>query len=652
MACPTVTAVGTQTYGIVESQLGTLLGYASNSYGAAVAAMQAMTDGASGGIAEAGIGIGAGALEETPGESLDFTRPDDPELIEAEFDSPSVPESPDIDTSGFVLTVTATPPVLTATPPTFVEATRPNKSPPIFEEDAPSLDIPEYPTAPDDAYPDLPILRNIELPVLLEPDLSNLQSELDALRARKPDVFTGSIDNTFLADISTQYTLNNQRLTDFVAACPAFSSLADRLTELLSGGSVGYSDAVSSALRNRAFSAIDRKAAEDESQARDEWLARGFTLPTGALESKIAKIRQSAVDQRAAANRDVFIEEAKQEIETLRFAVQQGITYQGLYQDSFFKLLDASVSIARQVFDVLTGVLSFALEKFKANLELWKTDSAVFRDWLQVELAALEVNKNRLEEARLIGTINQQDIDLYLSRLKIVDSKISLYSGKVSAANAVMQGQLSILEGYKTKVQAYSALMGGYEAEWKAYGQAMQGEAVKAQFYDSLVKSFSAEVDAYSQQVDTDKSIESFKLDTARLDLQIWESQMERFKGFLQRESSLSEANSKISENRLRLYSELVGAEKSVIDTDIRKQELALSAYGLDTSTSIKKLELAQTKVLETTKIVSSAQEAAARIAAQVASGALSAFNVGATISSSSGFTSSTGCNTTYSYRL
>ena len=66
MACPTVTAVGTQTYGIVESQLGTLLGYASNSYGAAVAAMQAMTDGASGGIAEAGIGIGAGALEETP----------------------------------------------------------------------------------------------------------------------------------------------------------------------------------------------------------------------------------------------------------------------------------------------------------------------------------------------------------------------------------------------------------------------------------------------------------------------------------------------------------------------------------------------------------------------------------------------------------
>jgi len=82
---------------------------------------------------------------------------------------------------------------------------------------------------------------------------------------------------------------------------------------------------VETAIWDRERGRENELALHNAEQAVDEWAARGFTLPPGALAMRVRQANQDAINKTATQSRDRAIENARINIESVRFAVGQAI---------------------------------------------------------------------------------------------------------------------------------------------------------------------------------------------------------------------------------------------------------------------------------------------------------------------------------------
>jgi hypothetical protein len=451
---------------------------------------------------------------------------------------------------------------------------------------------------------------------------------------------------------SYYYTLTNNQLTAFVGSCTALSSLCPRLAELLSGTSTGLPAAVEQALRDRAFAAEDRQAFQAEQEATVDWLARGFTLPGGVLEAKLATIRQLNRDKKAQINREVWIEAAKFEIENLRFAVQQGIAYEGLLRDSWGKLYGIVQAMAQTDIEVDLKILDSAIALYKVKVEAWQAEFATIKDQLQIELAKLEIYKSELEGQKLVGQLNQQDIDLYKTQWEALNIKVGVYKTQVDAANSLLQAELAKLEYSAKLVQIYTARISAYEAEWKAYSAAAEAEKSKTELYESQTKAFASRVAAYASEVDAAKTIADLDVTSLKLQLEAWQSQLEQYKAELQTELGRIDSVVKGSANEADIYKTKALVESGYTDFEMKKLEYSLGVDRLDADITLKEAELNQSRELFLMKTALEALDGIARTGSQLAGSAMSAMNVQASLGSSSSTSDDYNENHNYNYEM
>ncbi len=648
-ACGFVT--GPATSDLIESQLSAVMGYGNTAFGMTTDALNELKDIFSSTFSPDPVGVGVNgsnfsAVVQVPA----FTKPTAPADLTLTFNAPAQPPAPPDMTDAPTLNIGMIP-VFSETAPTYALPSRPNALTATPPADPAAIVVPAYPDTPTLLYPNAPDPRNIVLPTLSPPDLASIEAWLATLRSERPEAPNVFLNDNFLSTLDSQYAITQTRLADYLSASPVVSTTRSTLATQLAGSSIGVSASVAQMLRDRAFAAEDTQAFQAEQAALADWAARGFTLPGGALDAKLTAIRQEARDKKAGLNRDLWLEEAKLEIEALRFAVQQGVAYEGMYRDSWLKLYDLCRNIAQQVFDVQVKAIEARIEVYKAKLAGWQTEADLVKVQLQAELSKLEVYKGQLEAAKLIGQLNQIDVDIYRAALEAVKVRVDIYRTEVDAANAKLTGEVERIKAYGEMVRAYTARVGAYEAEWKAYGSAVQGELGKTEIYKALVQAFGARVDAYGKQVDAEKVAGSFKIDVMKLSLEAWQARVDKFKAELQAETARINSETQIFDSNVKRYGVAVQAEDSYIDSEVKKANLDLSAFKINADIALKKVDQELQKLLETTKITVAALEGIARTGGQVTAGAFSALNMSASMSNGTSFSNSTGCSESYTFK-
>jgi len=626
---------------IVQDQISTFQGYANAAFGTAIDALNEIADSFHSSVSESGVGSDPGYPE--PEEEDGYQKPTPPNPATITFNAPTAPTA--IVTSGDIAEVVdrlvdrfdeADVPEFTDEPMELRLPEPPSDALPFPPSNPAPIEVPEYPDVPEYEAPVLPELRPIELPDPPSVDLSTITALIAALRAAKPTAPMLPDLPDFSELFAEQYTVSNQQLTAFVGQCAALANLCPRLGELLAGDSIGIPAAVAQGLRDRAFAAEDRQAAQAETEALTDWQARGFTLPGGALEAKLAAVRQLNRDKKAQLNRDLWLEEAKLEIENLRYAIQQGIAYEGMLRESWARLCAVVQAIAQGDIDTLIKALDAALSLYRTQMEGWKTEFETIRDQLQVELAKLEVYKSELDAQKLIGQLNQQDIDIYKARWEALNVAAALYKTQVEAANGRLQAELAKLEAAEKQVKIYIAKVGAYETRWKAYGIAADAEKTKADLYESQAKAFAARVDAYNGQVSAAKIIADTEVSGIKLQLDTWQTRVEQYKAELQAELGRIDTLVRSGGLDTDIYKAEVIAEGGYTDWLMKNLDYHLNVNKLNTDTAIKNKELTQNKDLTMTKIAQDALDGIARTAAQLSGSAMSAMNVNTGLSSSS----------------
>jgi len=551
------------------------------------------------------------------------TAPTDPNIT---FDSVASPG--DVDVPSVVLPSFQDAPVNTAVAPTLALPNAPGALDAEVPTDAPIASVVTIPDAPVITLPTEPTLRDLTLPSV--PTVT-----LPTFTATAPINTAVSPGNTF----SYEYE-------DYTTQMP---TLVARIKEMLAGGT-GLPAAIWNALWEKARGREDLTAAKAVAEATDEWAGRGFSLPAGVLDKTIQGIRQDNQDASNQLSRDIAIEQAKMEVENIRFAVSQGIAYEGQYINLHMQEMQLAYETAKYTVEAAISVYNAQISAYNAELQAYIAETQVHRTLIEAEMANIELYKAQLEGQKLIGDINQQDIDLYTARIGALLSEIEIYKGELDGVRTLVEVDKVQVDTFTARVGAFEAQVRANESEVKAYSERVAAEMAKSEIYSTEIEAFSSLVTAYKTGNEAQIAAKRLEIENNGFKLEKFRTKVAKYGAEVDAEAKRVAASVGIYDGQARVYAADLSAEQARVVADSRQYDLALETAKSQTDIELKEAQINIEQVLRTLNLELDKNKTILSVQAQLAAAAMSAVNMSASVSESAANSSSCSVNNNYDF--
>ncbi len=537
------------------------------------------------------------AVPVAPNVSFPTLAPPD-DLLLAPVDEVVPATTPTFDADVPVLQILDKPTALTATAP----------------GDAPDVTDVTLPDAPDIVLPDAPLMELITIPAA--PTLA-----LPVWAATAPDGSSLAVPTTGLIWSEDYY--DSDLLT----------GVTNRLTTMLLGGT-GLPAAIEQAIWDRGRAREDVIAKKATQEAYEEFAARGFALPSGALAGRVAEVWQKNREATSTFSRDVAIKQAELEIENLKFTVQTGIqlesqmmTYSGQYAA---RALDAAKTTVQVAIDIFNA--SVAL--YNARLQAYQTEAQVYRELIQAESLKLEQYRTEIEAQKLIGDINMQAVQIYKTSIDALLASVELYKAELEGVKTVVEVDRVRIEGFRATVDAYKATVDAKTSEYQAWAESIKGEATKVSIYEAQARAYNSLVDAYrtgeTVKIENMKS----KIDANELLVKAFAAEVDYLSEQVKAAVAQVDTEVKIYDGEAKVYSSQVAGAEAQVRALAEQIRLIIAAGSTDAELKLKAANLNIEQLLRIAAIESDGIKAGAAVAGQLAASAMSAFNLGASVSS------------------
>lgn len=265
----------------------------------------------------------------------------------------------------------------------------------------PSINIPAAPTRFTGTPPDEPTLNDVAIPDA--PDIDTnipMPTMLDVSIPDAPTIiypeFTATLTTPTFSIPSGAFTY-----TEDYYDSALLQAVVAKLKGDIENGTTGLAAHVESAIWARGA----EREAEAFRQSKDDTLAegaaRGFSKPTGTVESKLAAIEQSIMNKSLDLSREVMIEQARLAQNNMQFALKTAIeleaqlmNYDGQY---WARTLDAAKVTYNAQFEVLKAQISV----FNANVSAYQIEATVYEERIKAEVAKLEAFRAEIEAQKL-----------------------------------------------------------------------------------------------------------------------------------------------------------------------------------------------------------------------------------------------------------
>lgn len=519
---------------------------------------------------------------------------------------------------------------------------------PLNMPDAPNLDFGkaperpdidtniELPEAPDLELPELDALEQIELPNFEFPELPTFDAEppnADGLEV--PDVFVNWSEPT--------YESENLDLIE------------TEIARLMEGGT-GLPEEVENALFSRAR---ERASAETEravQEAVDSWASRDFSMPPGMLLKQADATRQQGRLQASEANRDIMVEATKWQIESLRFAVEQGLALEQLTTNLFENATKRMFEAAKFSAEAQISVFDAQVSLFNAQNATFDTFAKVYQTKLEGALSKLTAYKTAVEGQIALGEINKQRVDVFKAKIDAIQNNVNVYKAVMDGAKTRADVIKNQFDAYRSDIQAFAETVNAEKAKVDIYETKVNAETAKTGVLDSQARAYASTVQAVSSKSDMKVKQAQVKMDEARIEISRYLADVDSFKAELQ--AGLSEA-----QYVTEAYAAQVEGWKAQASAGVADAEMQSRFADMNTRTNIANAEMQiseyqaqMTNAVEQAKIALESSKAMGQYTAQLAAGAMSAAHVSAGItgsgsaSSSDSKSTSTSTNHNYNY--
>jgi hypothetical protein len=527
---------------------------------------------------------------------------------------------------------------------------------------APTISIPSAPIVVLPTVPTGPVLRDVAIPTYVGeplPDVPTLYAlslpdapdvNVDSLIIERPSFIPpGALQDAYYQDLDSFrdviWTGVDSELT--AAGIPAVNT---RLNTMLAGGT-GLPANIEQALFDRAIGRDEVSSIQAVQQAHTEWGARGFDLPGSTLLARTQEVRQANRTERGRVNRELSIQFHTQEIENLRFSVQQGIALEGTLLEAHTRIYDTARQLADGHWVVGKGVYDSALDIFRLQLEVYRSDIEAFKEKLQVELVKLEVYRSELESQRVIGQLNQQLVEIYNTELQGVLVGVEIFKAQVGAATAQIEAEQSKLEVFRTQIEAYTATLNGERIKFEVYETQVDAQESRAKVYTSQVDAYASRIEAYRTEVGAEATKVEALTKVEESKVQRYAEEVRAWSAGISADSQNLEALVEVYNSQLGKYTALLSAEEARVTGESRNFSIAVEQERTRVQALIEQTNQTIEQMKHVTALGLSATETAATVNSQLAASSMSAISVGATMSSQNSVTAtdSRSCDTSFS---
>jgi hypothetical protein len=391
-------------------------------------------------------------------------------------------------------------------------------------------------TPPPLDYPTLGLLDlggDAGLQLVDRPDVSIgtrpalLHPEIDAFVVQPLEPYSGALPSypAFSASV-----LADPEKLDYTAD----QALIDRLKVSLSGVDV-LSEAIQEAIYQSQLRDVAREQMKAVSAAMAQSAARGFSMPTGAVNAAVADVAHATRTRRNEASHKTRDETFQRAFDTLVEATAQSIAHEAkrfeihmAYVKKLLEALEFNVRLAVELFDTAVGLFNTKVDLLKSVARDYRAyvgaveaqDAAVVAgvkvglEKVRSYQAEVEMHGAQVGTASVIADIESADVrqqvlklaeyEAYLTgamaNVGIVKSNMESFRTAIGAFAKSLENEVQATEAYTAQVQAAGSIPGVWEANINAYAGFWRAEGDRVGAYSTYVQESGRKLDAQASE--------------------------------------------------------------------------------------------------------------------------------------------------------
>ncbi len=384
------------------------------------------------------------------------------------------------------------PPAFNIPMPSFQIPPVPSLPWPTFNKTAPTIVKPAIPTKPAISLPPVPTLLDVSVPSPPSIDFPSFEGVLPAIDLAPP-----VISPVFAEDIYSS------QLLDALGA--------KLLTDIVAGGS-GLGAATEQAIYDRATARQELEHNQMYSEAENYFASRGFSIPPGALASRLLEANYKINQTRTDLNNDILVQQSKLAQENTQFTVKASLESETMLVNYKSQQAQRSIVWAQFINEFALRTYEARIEGYKAQLQAYTAQAAVYEAKVRAESIKAEIYRTQIEAARLTVEMNQAVVNVYEAQVRSLSVLIQLYATEMEAARIQAEIEKLSIDIFRAEVDAYTAEIGAVVARINAYEAQIRGETAKAQMYLHQVQGYAAQVEAYKSKADVQMTEAQIKI--------------------------------------------------------------------------------------------------------------------------------------------
>jgi len=278
---------------------------------------------------------------------------------------------------------------------------------------------------------------------------------------------------------------------------PMIQAILTRLSNNISKGGTGLTEAVETAIFNRDLEREEQQLSDSIDKTMSTWAKKGFSLPDGMIAHSVAELQNEYMNRLLSRSREISIKQAELEQANLFKSMELGvqltrelITMLIQYEELVLRAQEDTAKFANEYIDMQIKIYTSKVEAFKA---IAATNELIIRG----EIAKVELYKAELEGQKIIGDINQQTVTIYKTQIEATSSLVDRYKADI-------QAMVVELEAEKTKVEANKIQFD-----------------IWAKKIDAVISQYNAETDMFKASSGVNISTAEFRSKQAALQAQL-----------------------------------------------------------------------------------------------------------------------------------
>lgn len=398
----------------------------------------------------------------------------------------------------------------------------------------------------------------------------------------------------------------------------------------LNEGGTGLAPEVEQAIYNRA---VYRQQIENDRAVRNAenyFAAKGFTLPPGAVASRVQEISIEILRANTDLNEKIAIGQAelaqKNEHFYVEIARQAEVILREFFSTQENRMLEAAKTTVLMSIEVFKAYIS----KQSLQIEIYRSHLLTYTESIKATLARVDIYKAEIEAVIAASNLQRTRVELYSAQVGALEVLGKFYNTRLQSVELAQKVENTKIDIFKIEVEAYSAQLAAEKNKVDIFSALNEAERTKAVTFGEKVKARISELEAKKIQFELQVQQLNAVVQSNSAELERYNSELSAYS--IQVDSKAKEVGAYVEAYKAEISAYI--AENSSYDSyysaKIKEADLAIQEAKLNLDLQIANISAKNDSFQAIKKLQLGATEGVMNVSSQLTASALSAVNASA----------------------